>query len=90
MDDEFGKGLTPPSYGWASLLRTLELAIAAGPLILFGGKKLSNNRIARFRLTTVSGGLPQIDFFSYFSYNIISSGCNEERSQITQSGSQKN
>jgi len=61
VDEEFGKGLSPPTYGWASLLRTLELAIAAGPLILFDGKKQSNNRIARFRLATVSEKLPQMD-----------------------------
>jgi hypothetical protein len=66
VDEEFGKGLSPPSYGWASMLRTLELAIAAGPFILFNPKKWSNNRIARSRLTTVSGGLSQIYCFSYF------------------------
>lgn len=89
MDEEFGKGLSPPSYGWASMLRTLELAIAAGPFILFNPKKWSNNRIARSRLTTVSGGLSQIYCFSYFFYNVISSGCSEETLQITQSGQWK-
>lgn len=54
VDEEFGKGLTAPTYGWTSLLRTLELAVAAGPLILFNTKKLSNNHISRARLTSVS------------------------------------
>jgi hypothetical protein len=85
VEDEFGKGLSPPSHGWSSLLRTLELAIAAGPLILFDGKKLSTNKLARSRLTIVSGG-PQIHCFSY---DVISCGWNEEMLQITQSGQWK-
>lgn len=86
VDEEFGEGLTEPADGWNSMLRTLELAIAAGPLVLFKRRKLSTVRISRIKLAKVSGSLPQA---GYFSYRVFSSGCKGEGPGIPQSGLRK-
>jgi len=53
-ENEFGKDVSPPTCGWTGLSRPLELAIAAGPLLLFKPTKLSANRFSRARLLEVS------------------------------------
>ena len=53
-EEEFGTGITKPSNGWPSLSKPFEIAISAGPLILFKKKKLSSITTSKAKLATVS------------------------------------
>jgi hypothetical protein len=61
---ELGEGVSAPMHGFASLSRTLELAISISPLILFTPRKLSSIHFARTNLVMASGSYSYAEIYS--------------------------